>query len=638
MTFIQKKMPFFIIATILFGVKTYIVYRFIFNIDLENIMQELILFINPFVSTFLLFSISVWFNKKSRQMKYIRYTALLASLIVFANIVFYRSFADFITIPQLLQGSNAADLGKSILSLMRPYDILLFIDVAVIWHLSKRRADSFIIDFSRRGKVFALAMSLVLLAGNFFLAEMERPQLFTRAFDREYLVKNIGLFNYHIYDIAINTKATTQKVFADGNEIPEIKKYVENNVKADQKSEMFGVAEDKNVIFINAESLQSFVINNEVNGEEVTPFLNSLTEDKDTYYFENFYHQTEQGKTSDSEFLIENSLYPLSRGAVFFTHAQNEYNAMPEILGQEGYTSNVFHANNKSFWNRDQMYESLGIDEFYGKEAYEVTDDNSVGWGLKDKPFFKQSIEHIKTLKEPYYSKFITLTNHFPFELTDEDKSIESYDSNSTTLNNFFPTVRYMDESIEQFFEQLKAAGLYEDSIIIIMGDHYGISANHNKAMSQYLGKEEITPFDHVQLQRVPFFIHIPGHGKGEVRSEVSGQIDVKPTMLSLLGIENEDDIYFGNDLFSNERKDYIALRNGDFINEDSVYTSGICYDRQTGEPVEGESEASLDVSIDEEVTACTPIADKVDQELAYSDDMIYGDLFRFIELEDKEK
>ncbi|MFP3359341.1 hypothetical protein R0K17_18570, partial [Planococcus sp. SIMBA_143] len=96
-------------------------------------MQELILFINPFVSTFLLFSISVWFSKKSRQMKYIRYTALLASLLVFANIVFYRSFADFITIPQLLQGSNAADLGKSILSLMRPYDILLFIDVAVIW-------------------------------------------------------------------------------------------------------------------------------------------------------------------------------------------------------------------------------------------------------------------------------------------------------------------------------------------------------------------------------------------------------------------------------------------------------------------------------------------------------------------------
>ncbi|MFD2630827.1 LTA synthase family protein [Oceanobacillus kapialis] len=633
MMFNQKRIPLFVIATILFGIKTYIVYRFMFNIDLENILQEIILFINPFVSAFLFFAVSVWFKKTSRQMKYIRYMALIATGVIFANIVFYRSFADFITIPQLFQGSNAADLGESIVSLIKPYDILIFTDVAIIWYLSRNRLDSFIVDFSRRGKVFALSMSFLLLAGNFFLAEVERPQLFTRAFDREYLVKNIGLFNYHLYDIGINTKATTQKVFADGNEIPEIKAYVEENIKTDQKSDMFGVAKNKNVIFINAESLQSFVINDEVNGEEITPFLNSLTEDEDTYYFENFYHQTEQGKTSDSEFLVENSLYPLSRGAVFFTQAQNEYHAMPEIMGKAGYNSVVFHANNKTFWNRDQMYESLDVDKFYGEEAYEVTEDNSVGWGLKDKPFFEQSIDHLQSLDEPYYSKFITLTNHFPFELPEEDRSIEPYDSNSATLNNYFPTVRYMDESIEQFFAQLKANGLYEDSIIVIMGDHYGISANHNRAMSQYLGEEEITPFDQTQLQRVPFFIHIPGHGKGEVRSEVSGQIDVKPTILNLLGIEHQNDIYFGNDLFSEDRKDYIALRNGDFISEDYIFASGICYDRQSGEQVKEESDDSIDSSLAED-SACTPIKKQVEQELGYSDDLIYGDLFRFMEFE----
>ncbi|WP_404453430.1 LTA synthase family protein [Oceanobacillus kapialis] len=633
MMFNQKRIPLFVIATILFGIKTYIVYRFMFNIDLENILQEIILFINPFVSAFLFFAVSVWFKKTSRQMKYIRYMALIATGVIFANIVFYRSFADFITIPQLFQGSNAADLGESIVSLIKPYDILIFTDVAIIWYLSRNRLDSFIVDFSRRGKVFALSMSFLLLAGNFFLAEVERPQLFTRAFDREYLVKNIGLFNYHLYDIGINTKATTQKVFADGNEIPEIKAYVEENIKTDQKSDMFGVAKNKNVIFINAESLQSFVINDEVNGEEITPFLNSLTEDEDTYYFENFYHQTEQGKTSDSEFLVENSLYPLSRGAVFFTQAQNEYRAMPEIMGKAGYNSVVFHANNKTFWNRDQMYESLDVDKFYGEEAYEVTEDNSVGWGLKDKPFFEQSIDHLQSLDEPYYSKFITLTNHFPFELPEEDRSIEPYDSNSATLNNYFPTVRYMDESIEQFFAQLKANGLYEDSIIVIMGDHYGISANHNRAMSQYLGEEEITPFDQTQLQRVPFFIHIPGHGKGEVRSEVSGQIDVKPTILNLLGIEHQNDIYFGNDLFSEDRKDYIALRNGDFISEDYIFASGICYDRQSGEQVKEESDDSIDSSLAED-SACTPIKKQVEQELGYSDDLIYGDLFRFMEFE----
>src|SRR5699024_88374 len=259
---------------------------------------------------------------------------------------------------------------------------------------------------------------------------------------------------------------------------------------------------------------------------------------------ENFYHQTEQGKTSDSEFIVANSLYPLSRGAVFFTHGQNEYHAFPEMIEDKGYQSVSFHANNKSFWNRDQMYDSLKYDHFYDASAYEITNENSVGWGLKDKPFFEQSMPYLQALEQPFYAKFITLTNHFPFELEEEDRSIEPYDSNSNTLNNYFPTVRYMDEAIEQFFHQLQEASLYEDSIIVIMGDHYGISANHNRAMAEYLDKDEITPYDYVQLQRVPFFIHIPGHGEGEVVEKVAGQIDVKPTLLHMLGIETDDDIY----------------------------------------------------------------------------------------------
>ncbi|NBJ68518.1 MULTISPECIES: LTA synthase family protein [Clostridia] len=629
-----NKLPLFILATFLFGTKTYLVYRFMFSIDLENMMQEIILFINPFVSAFLVFAISVWFKKQQRQMKFLRYAVLIGSLIIYANLVFYRSFTDFITIPQLFQASNAADLGSSILTLIKPYDILLFADVIIIWLISKRRPEQMVARYPKSGKVFALAMSLVLVAGNFFLAEMERPQLFTRAFDREYLVKNIGLFNYHIYDIATQAKAKTQRVFADGTELPEIQAYMDENMKRSEASELFGVAKNRNVIFINAESIQSFVINNKVNGAPITPFLNSLTKDKDTFYFENFYHQTEQGKTSDSEFLVENSLYPLSRGAVFFTHGQNEYHAMPEILGKNGYYTSVLHANNKSFWNRDQMYKSLGFDRYYGEESYEVTEANSIGWGLKDKSFFEQSTDILKKMEQPFYSKLITLTNHFPFDLEEEDRSIEPYDSNSNTLNNYFPTVRYMDESIELFFEELKQAGLYDDSIIVIMGDHNGISANHNRAMSQYLGKEEITPYDYVQLQRVPLFIHIPGYGNGEVKSEVAGQIDMKPTLLNLLGIKNKQDIQFGNDLFSDQRKDFIALRDGSFISNEYIYTSDTCYNRETGEPIIEETDEQSESN--PAPNACDSIREQVEKELGYSDDLIYGDLFRFINFNKK--
>lgn len=624
----RTKIPLLIIATLLFGVKTYIIYRFMFNLKLENLMQELILFINPFVSAFLIFAISVWFRKQSRQMKFLRYTAILGTLVLYCNLLFYRANTDFITISQLLQASNIGDLGSSILTLIKVYDILLFADVVILWFLSRIKHDVMVVKYPTSQKVSVLAMSFVLLAGNFILAEIERPQLFTRAFDREYLVKNIGIFNYHMYDAMMQSKVKTKRVFADENELPDILEYVKG-IQSMDKSDLFGVAKGKNVIFISVESMQNFVINNTVNGEEITPFLNSLVKDKDTFYFENFYSQIAQGRTSDSEFLAENSLYPLSSGAVFFTHGQNEYNAMPELLKKEGYYNSVFHANNKSFWNRDQMYKSLGYDYFYGENKFEVTENNSIGWGLKDKVFFEQSMKYLQSFKKPFYTKFITLTNHFPFDLDEEDRTIEPYNSGSNTLNKYFPTVRYTDETLEQFFNQLKDAGLYKDSIIVIMGDHFGISENHNKAISQYLGKEKITPYDQVQLQRVPLFIHIPGSGKGKVMSEVAGQIDVKPTLLHLLGIETKNDIYFGNDLFSADRKGYIALRNGDFISEKYVSASGICYNRKTEEPIEEESKSGIEKDTK---NPCSPIAERVTKELGYSDEIIYGDLFRFVD------
>src|SRR5690625_4687538 len=427
------QLPLYLIASFLFGLKTYIIYRFLFTIELANNMQEFILFFNPFVSAFLFFAISIWFKNHSRQMKFLRYAALFGTLILYFNLVFYRSFTDFITVPQLFQTSNIADLGSSILSLIKVYDILLFVDVIIIWYLSKRNVENLATNYLRRTRAFVLLVSMMLLVANFFLAEMERPQLFTRAFDREYLVKNIGLFNYHVYDIAVHSKVKTQRVFADGNELPEIEAYIENNIRSGETSELFGVAANKNIIFILAESLQTFVIDNDVYGEEVTPFLNELKEHPDTYYFENFYHQTQQGKTSDSEFLTENSLYPASRGAVFFTHGENEYHAMPEMLEEKDYTSAVFHANNKSFWNRDQIYKSLHVDHFFDQSSYEISEENSIGWGLKDKPFFEQTIPYLHELEQPFYTKLITLTNHFPFEL-DEDRKSRRLNSSHVTI------------------------------------------------------------------------------------------------------------------------------------------------------------------------------------------------------------
>jgi len=631
MSFGRRQMPLFLLAGLLFGIKTYIMYRFVFNIEIDSVLQEVIIFINPFITSIVFFGLSVWIKNPLKQRAFIRYSALVGTLIIYFNLVFYRSFTDFLTIPQLFQTSNVADLSSSIVSLIKPYDLFIFVDLVIIWVLSKKSNEAMDRVYSKRNKVLAMVISLLLLSGNFLLAEIERPQLLSRAFDREYLVKNIGLFYYHIYDVVSHSKMRSQKVLADDHDLLTIKHYINDEIRSEKQSEHFGSGKDRNVIFISAESVQSFVIDNDLYGEEITPFLNQLKENEDTFYFENFYHQTSQGKTSDSEFITENSLYPISSGAVYFTHAQNEYHSMPEMIKQLNYTSAVLHANTDTFWNRNQMYESQEIDEFYDWDSYDVTDENQVGWGLKDKEFFTQSIPHLRELEEPFYAKLITLTNHFPFDLDEGDRTLEPYDSNSNTLNKYFTTVRYTDEAIDQFFVQLKAAGLYENSIIVIMGDHDGISANHNKAMAEYLEKDEITAYDYMQLQRVPFYIHIPGYGKGEELSKISGQVDVKPTLLHLLGLETNHDIYFGNDLFHDDRKGYIVQRNGNFVSDDYVYAAETCFDRETGDVLGEENEAS------EETTPCSDIKASVEEELNYSDQIIYGDLFRFIDFDAKQ-
>ncbi|MGF2817932.1 LTA synthase family protein [Bacillus subtilis] len=610
-----SKISFMLIAILLMWLKTYAVYKTSFHIKIDNLTQEFILFINPLSFLLLIFGLSLFLKGKNRN-RYIIAISCLVTFVLLANMVFYRFYNDFLTIPVLFQTSNMGDLGSSIGTLLEPTDLLLAVDIAVlIWlHIRQKAFQSDIPSTKNERAAYFLFVASVYFF-NLGLSEAERPQLLTRSFDREMLVKNISLFNFHIYDGVLQSKQSAQRALADSNSLTEIENYVTANAK-DANKRLFGAAKGRNVILVSLESTQSFVINEKLNGEEITPFLNDFI--KQSYNFNNVYHQTGQGKTSDSEFIVDNSLYPLGRGAVFFTNAGNQYMAAPEILKNSGYYSAVLHANNKSFWNRDLMYDSFGYDSFFDINSYDVTDENSVGWGLKDKEFFEQSSELMKNLPQPFYSRLITLTNHFPFDLDEEDQLIDEYDSSSQTLNKYFPTVRYQDEALKRFIEKLKEDGLYDNSVIVLYGDHYGISENHNEAMGQFLGKE-ITPFEEVQLQKVPLVIHIPGitDKKPQTIETVGGQIDIRPTLMNLLGIDTKDQIQFGNDLLSDEKLDFTVLRDGSFITDQVVYTDGACYDKETGKPLE-------------ETKQCEAFADKAKQELSLSDEIIYGDLLRF--------
>lgn len=603
-----------LLAIIATWIKTYVIYKTSFNIKIENGMQELILFLNPLAFVLFAYGISLYFKSEKGRNRYLITISSIMAFVLYANVVFYRFFNDFITLPVLFQTTNFGDLGSSVFESIYFYDILYFIDIAIIVAAIKwlPEATRTVAKPLFRRLYFVSVVAVLFM--NLGLAEAERPQLLTRIFDREMLVKNLGMYNYHLFDVYVQSKSHAQRVLADGSELVEVNNYIRAN-QAEPNPELFGMAEGRNLIMISLESLQSFVINNEMNGEVITPFLNELTKDPNTYYFSDFYHQTGLGKTSDSEFILENSLYPLNGAAVFTTNSGNTFNGMAQRLSDKGYYTNVLHANNKSFWNRDMMYPKLGYDKYYDQDSFVVEEGNAVNWGMKDIPFLEQSVDHMKEMPQPFYSRMITLTNHYPFTLDEEDKMIPEYDSNSGTLNRYFQSVRYMDEAIKVFFEDLKESGLYENSIIVMYGDHYGISENHNEAMSQYMGKE-ITPFESVQLQRVPLFIHIPGYEGGKVIDTVSGQLDLRPTILHMLGVKTDRDMQFGADIFSEEHEEFVVFRDGGFVTDQVVYTKNACYDKTTGIEIDG--------------ATCEKDAERAQKELMYSDQIINGDLLRF--------
>lgn len=610
-----SRLWFLYLAILLMCVKTAVIQRFVFDLPIKGWYQELIAAITP-ISSVLLFSCLALLLARKRKNMAILAVSFITSFLLFANAWYYRFFNDFITLPVLFQTGNAGDLGESAFTLLYPTDLLFFLDFFILAAIvAVRKLPQLNVRSAELSTMFALAVVTFLI--NLAMAESVRPELLTRTFDRNIVVKSIGTFNYHIYDIILSSKAQTQRAFATSEELAVVENYVKEKPSAEsgKAADLFGIAKDRNVVLVSMESLQSFVIGNTVLGHEITPFLNELIED--SFYFEQFYHQTGQGKTSDAEFIIDNSLYPLPSGAVYFTHATNAYNSTPKILKKYGYYAASLHANDKTFWNRDIMYGNLGYDRFFSKTDYEVTKENSVGWGLKDIPFFEQSVEHLKSLPQPFYSKLITLTNHHPFSLARADEYVPEYDSGDGTFDRYFTTVRYMDEALKVFFARMKEAGLYENSIFILYGDHYGISANHYEAMAKYLGKE-ITPYDHIQLQRVPLIIHIPGV-EGRKISKVAGQIDVRPTLLHLLGIEGENELDFGENLFAENDDPLIVLRDGSFITKDLIYTQNICY-RKGFFPVETDP------------AHCEAYKEMAASELEYSDQIIYGDLMRFKE------
>lgn len=619
----KTKLGFFTVVVVFFWIKTYLTYITKFNLGVVGSMQNFLLLINPLPTAILLIGIGLFF--KGRKSYWIMVIIdFLLSLWLFSNILYYREFSDFLSTSIIkTSGSTSDNLGKSIAGITKGTDFLVFLDVVIIVLLIAFKV--FKIDVRRlKLKVSLLieGLAVVLIGTNLAMAQKDRSGLLTRTFDNNYIVKYLGLNAFAVYDGVKTAQNNAIMAKANHSDLKTVQSYIKKNYIA-PNPEYYGVAKNKNVLVIHLESFQQFLIDYKWHGKEVTPNLNKLYHANDTISFDNFFNQVGQGKTSDAEMMLENSIFGLQSGSAMSSYGtSNTFESAPAILGQKaGYTSAVMHGGAGSFWNRDNAYKSFGYNYFMPLSYYQNKKGYYLGYGIKDKLFFDQSIKYMEHLPQPFYLKMITVTNHYPYDLDKKNQSIDKTDTGDKTVDGYVQTAHYLDQAIGELMSYLKKSGLEKNTLIMLYGDHYGISGNHHKASAQLLDKDSFNNFDNLQFQRVPLMFHMPGL-KGGINHTYGGEIDVRPTLFNLLGINDQNMIQFGHSLLAKNAPQIVAQRNGDFITPKYSKVEGSYYYTQSGKRITHPSK---------EVKAqLASISNTVTTELSLSDRVITGNLLRF--------
>lgn len=517
------------------------------------------------------FSLVIFFFNKKRFIALFVLDILLTILLV-ADTNYFRYYYSAITIPMMLQADIAllSSVDECIKSLFTIKDLIYLIDMPALFFLFVsiiKKGVTYVDIRTRllRGGIL-LFFGLILVTFAYKASNIGSP-----VYNNNYVTKRMGVFYFHLDD----TKRFIAKRFFTSKELTKAEK---ERIRAhfEQKpvvsgNNFRGIAKGKNLIIVQVEALQEFLINRKVMGREITPNLNKLL--KESLYFNNFYYQVAGGNTSDAEFLCNTSLYPLKEGSVFYRCADNFYYSLPKALKEKGYYTYALHAYGSKFYNRDKMYKSLGFDRFVSSKDYVM--DEFVGWegdALSDSSFFRQSMKIINTSR-PFYCFFVTLSSHHPFKFF-KDFKFDVGEYEGTYLGNYLKAANYADKALGEFIEDLKRRGLYDETLLVIYGDHSAVPKFESRDLFKFL-KINDNVVEWTKLQKVPLIIRYPGLKNGEVNSVTGGEIDILPTIANLMGFEYK--YALGKDLLNTD-KGYVVLRNG------TVITDTYCFLNDEGE------------------------------------------------------
>jgi phosphoglycerol transferase MdoB-like AlkP superfamily enzyme len=522
-----------------------------------------------------------------RQLAALFVVDAILTLIVYTDLVYDRQFDAMPTLAMVRYAHQLVDVWSGIPPLLRASDLWIWADVALLLVLTIALPAAHRLRPISLGRVCVVgALGLAaFVAGIVASPDSHKPWLSSAIHTGSF-----GFMGFHAYDAYWAARRVWhRRLISPDLQAAALARV--DSLAAEPHPATFGVAQGRNVIVIQVESLQEFTLGLRTPGGEVTPNLDALA--REGIVVPDFYHQAGAGRTSDAEFAANCSLLPPGDIPAASEYADRVLDCLPRVLGKRGYHTYAFQTMAPDLWNAAAIERAMGFSRSYSARDFVM--DERVGIGISDESLFRQMLTKLDSLPQPYYAVILTLTSHTPFT----DPRLPPFDVGAiqgTTVGHYLRAVHYTDAAIGHFVEALRAKGILDRSVLVIYGDHDGVTRHKTPELPRLLkipASDERAWF--VAEHRIPLLIRLPHGEHAGMVPRFGGQIDIAPTLLALLGIPRAGTPFLGRDLLApSAASDVVTFPGGYALTPDrlsvrvwSTTVSDRCYGRSGELPAE---------------------------------------------------
>lgn len=474
----------------------------------------------------------------------------LLDILLIINLMYFRTYYTAIPLTSYALSGNLADFKGSVYDSFCWYDIFFpFSTLACIplYQFYKRKQEKkrhtlFWILLSGSIAIFAIVTSF---KGGF-------KEAYGKVQQKAYLCASTTsiytVFGSLYYDL-INQKQELT---------PQIQQTIEDwlSKKPEHHALTQKISVRNNCIVILAESLESWVLEKKIEEQEITPQLNKLLKDSTTLYAPYVLTQVKGGRSIDAQLLLCAGMLPINSGAYSSQYPDHTYGTLQKAMHQKKNSRNYLLTIDKvSTWNQGVIAYNFGIDSIIAYHDFEQTGAFGTHKRVGDRPFLEQcrkKIENGEIWKkgENAYIQCVTYSGHAPFRLPEELKEISFSSAIPQKMNDYMTMAHYTDSAIGEFVEFLKTRPEYAETLIVITGDHEGL-ANYRPELCNTPGGKGVVS----DKTFTPFII--VNSPIGMRYDKVMGQIDMYPTLLNLLQLDDYEWTGLGQSILDPQKKGF---------------------------------------------------------------------------------